>query len=51
MNKAWIYYLVGIMAFGFAYEWLKSIMGQPVFFVGAIIYVLLLRLLAEKFGR
>jgi len=31
--------------------WLKTLMSEPVFFVGAITYLLLLRLAAEKFGK
>lgn len=50
MKKAWIY-LAGVVVFGLAYAWLKSLMSEPVFFAGAIGYLLLLRLLAEKFGR
>ena len=50
MKRAWIY-LAGVIIFGLAYAWLKMLVSDPVFFAGAIGYLLLLRLLAEKFGR
>ncbi len=50
MKKAWIY-LAGLVVFGLAYTWLKTMMSEPVFFIAAIGYLLLLRLLAEKLGK
>ena len=50
MKKAWIY-LAGVVVFGLAYAWLETKMSEPVFFAGAIGYLLLLRLLAEKLGK
>jgi hypothetical protein len=50
MRKTWIY-LAGVVVFGVAYAWLKTMISDPVFFVGAIGYLLLLRFVAEKLGR
>jgi hypothetical protein len=50
MKKTWIY-VAGVGIFGLAYAWLKGMLPEPVFFAGAIAYLLLLRLAAEKFGK
>ncbi|MGB3071700.1 MAG: hypothetical protein WBC18_24355 [Ottowia sp.] len=50
MKKRWIY-LAGVIVFGLAYAWLKANMRESVFFVAAIGYLLLLRLIAEKLGK
>lgn len=50
MKKIWIY-MAGVAPFAFFYEWLKGLMPGPVFLVGAIVYLLILRLLAEKYGK
>lgn len=50
MKKFWIY-LGGVFTFGLAYEWLQTTMTESVFFAGAIGYLLLLRLTAERLGR
>jgi len=49
-KKKWIY-LAGVIAFGLAYPGLKANMRESVFFVAAIGYLLLLRLVAEKLGK
>jgi len=50
MTKSWIY-LLGVFVLGLAYSWLKTIAGEFVFFAGAIGYLLLLRLVAERLGK
>jgi hypothetical protein len=50
MKKTRIY-LAGVVVLGLAYAWLKTMMSEPVFFAGAIGYLLLLRLVVERFGR
>lgn len=50
MRKTWIY-LAGVVVFGLTYTWLKTIMSEPVFFIGAISYLLLLRFVAERIGK
>lgn len=49
MNKNWIY-LSGVVAFGLAYSWLKTLASDPIFFSCTIGYLLLLGLVAEKLG-
>ena len=41
----------GVIVLGLTYDWLKKQMSEPIFFAAAIGYLLLLRLVAEKFGR
>lgn len=41
---------MGVIGLGLAHGWLKATFGNPVFFAIAIAYLLVLRLLAEKFG-
>ena len=50
MKKIWIY-LSGVGVLGLSYEWLKTHVSEPIFFVAAIGYLLLLRFVSEKFGR
>jgi cytochrome bd-type quinol oxidase subunit 2 len=50
MKKIWIY-MAGVALFAFFYEPLKALVSGPVFLGGAIVYFLLLRVLAEKFGK
>jgi apolipoprotein N-acyltransferase len=50
MKKTWIY-LIGVIVFGLSYAWLKTLMSELVFFGVVIGYLVLLRLLAEKFGK
>ena len=50
MKKIWIY-IIGVAVVGLAYGWLKQMLTEPVFFGFGIVYLVLLRLLAEKFGK
>jgi Kef-type K+ transport system membrane component KefB len=50
MRKYWIYF-IGIVLFGFLYENLKAHTSEHIFLLGAILYVLALRLLAERLGK
>lgn len=50
MKKFWIY-MAGVAVFAFFYAWLKTVVAQPVFFIGGLAYLVLIRLLAEKFGK
>lgn len=49
MKKGAIYF-VGVVLLGLSYA-LKPLVGDPTFFVGAITYLILLRLVAEKVGK
>lgn len=44
-------WLVGIFVLGLLYAWLKTMVGEISFFAGAIGYLLLLRLVAERLGK
>jgi hypothetical protein len=44
-------YLVGVIVFGLAYQFLKSLVSGPVFLLGALVYVLVLRLLGRYLSR
>jgi hypothetical protein len=50
MRKYWIY-LIGIMLFGFFYENIKAHTSELFFFLSAILYLVALRLLAERIGK
>ena len=50
MKKIWIY-MLGLLPFALFYEQLKASVSGPVFLVAAVVYLLLVRLVAEKFGR
>jgi len=51
MRKVHIY-LLGVASLGLAYELLKAaIPSKPLFFAIAVIYLIVLRLIAERFGR
>lgn len=50
MKKIWIY-MAGVVPLAFFYEPLKTLVSGPVFLICAVVYLLLLRLLAEKFGK
>ncbi|MGO4307918.1 hypothetical protein [Cupriavidus sp. RAF12] len=50
MKKIWIY-MAGIAPFAFFYEALKALTSGPIFLGLAIIYLLIVRWLAEKFGK
>ncbi len=50
MKKIWIY-MAGVAPFAFFYEQLKALTSGPLFLVAAIAYLLLLRVIAEKFGK
>jgi hypothetical protein len=50
MRKLWIY-TAGVIPLGFFSEQLQAMLGSPLFLGATLAYVLLLRLLAEKFGR
>jgi hypothetical protein len=49
--KKRLIYLLGVVVLGLAYAWLKTTLGNPVFFAIAIIYLIVLTLFAEKFGK
>jgi hypothetical protein len=50
MKKIWIY-VIGIAPLGYFYEALKGLMSGPVFLGLAIIYLFVVRWIAEKFGK
>lgn len=50
MKKIWIY-MAGVLPFAFFYEQLKALASGPVLLGGALVYLLLLRALADKFGK
>jgi len=51
MRKLHIY-LIGIVVLGFASEYLKrTMMNGALFFGLCVVYLILLRLLAERFGK
>lgn len=50
MRKLWIY-TAGVLPLGFFSERLQAALGTPLFLGAALAYVLLLRLLAERFGK
>lgn len=49
--KKGLIYLLGVVVLGLAYGGLKKFLGNPLFTFVAIGYLIVLRLLAEKFGR
>ena len=44
-------YLIGIIAFGMSYSFLKRFMVDWLFFLMAIAIILLIRVIAERFGK
>lgn len=50
MRRYWIY-LIGIAPFGYFYDTVRAHTSEPVFFVSAILYLVALRLLAERLGK
>ena len=44
-------WLLGVFVLGLLYAWLKTMVGEISFFAGVIGYLLLLRLVAERFGK
>lgn len=50
MRKEYIY-ITGVVIFGLIYAWLKKITDNPAFFLISLLYLLLLRFVAEKFGK
>lgn len=50
MKRVWIYTL-GLLPLAYFYEQLKALVTGPVFLVSAIVYLLLVRLVAEWLGR
>jgi len=50
MSKKWLF-LIGVIAFGLSYEWLKATFETPTFLIISFIYIVLLRILAGKFGK
>lgn len=42
--------MAGVAPFAFFYQDLKGLVSGPIFLVCAIVYLLLIRMLAEKFG-
>ena len=51
MTKKGVIYAIGVFVLGLMYAWLKSTFGNPTTFAITIIYVVILRLVAEKFGE
>lgn len=50
MKKIWIY-MVGVAPFAFLHDWLSNRMAGPVFLAIAIAYFLVVRYIAEKYGK
>ena len=50
MRKS-VMYIVGMAPLGLGYPWLKAQLDGPVLLGVAIIYLLALRLVCEKFGK
>lgn len=44
-------YIIGLAPLGFSYPWLKTQLSGPVLISIAIVYLLVLRLVCEKFGK
>lgn len=50
MKKIWIY-MLGLLPLALFYEQLKALASGPVFLISAVVYLLLVRLVAERLGR
>lgn len=50
MKKIWIY-MLGLLPLALFYEQLKALTSGPVFLISAVVYLLLVRLVAERLGR
>jgi hypothetical protein len=50
LKKIWIY-MLGLLPLALFYEQLKGLASGPVFLVSAVVYLLLIRFVAEKLGR
>ena len=50
MKKIWVY-MLGLLPLALFYEQLKAMGNGPVFLVSVVVYLLLVRLVAEKLGR
>lgn len=51
MTKKGLIYLAGVVVLGLGYGLLKGMLGDVEFVVAALVYLVGLRLLAEKFGK
>lgn len=50
MKKFWIY-TIGVALLGLFYFQFKAAFGGPVFLAGSILYLLVVRMLAERLGK
>lgn len=50
VKKIWIY-MLGLLPLALFYAQLKGLASGPVFLVSAVVYLLLIRFIAEKLGR
>lgn len=51
MRRKSVMYIIGMAPLGLAYPWLKGQLTGPVLLGGAIVYLLLLRFICEKYGK
>jgi hypothetical protein len=50
MRKS-VMYIIGMAPLGLGYPWLKAELSGPMLLGGAIVYLLALRFICEKFGK
>lgn len=50
VKKIWIY-MLGLLPLALFHAQLKGLASGPVFLVSAVVYLLLIRFIAEKLGR
>ncbi len=50
MKKIWIY-MLGVLPLALFYEQLKGLGNGPIFLISAVVYLMFVRFVAEKFGR
>jgi hypothetical protein len=49
--KSWTIYVIGVVALGLAYQFLKQAFPGWIFLLGVIGYLLLLNWVARRYGR
>jgi hypothetical protein len=50
MKKIWIY-MIGVIPLALTTERLQSVIGGPALLIGAVSYLLVVRLVAERYGK
>ncbi len=51
MTRKGLIYLIGIFIFGLIYSWLKSTFDNAITFIISILFLICLRIFAEKLGK